>query len=84
VITWIMFLGKLIGDSRYPTVVQREPAFLNFFDRIIEVYEDRDPVVRHGSYQLRAGDRAFRKKIQDAIWSDKSLTDQFSSRYFAI
>ena len=57
---------------------------MNLFDRVIEVYEDRDPVVRHVHINYGQEIERSLKKIQDAIWSYKSLTDQFSSRYFAV
>jgi ferrous iron transport protein B len=77
-------LGTLLGIPIIPTVSSKGTGIRELFDRIIEVYEDRDPVVRH--VHINYGQEIERsvKKIQDAIWSDKSLTDQFSSRYFAI
>jgi ferrous iron transport protein B len=77
-------LGKLLGIPIIPTVSSKGTGIRELFDRVIEVYEDRDPVVRH--VHINYGQEIERsvKKIQDAIWANKSLTDQFSSRYFAI
>jgi len=77
-------LGKLLGIPVIPTVSSKGAGINELFNQVIEVYEDRDTVVRH--VHINYGQEIERsiKKIQDAIWSDKSLTDQFSSRYFAI
>jgi ferrous iron transport protein B len=77
-------LGKLLGIPIIPTISSKGTGIRELFDRVIEVYEDRDPVVRH--VHINYGQEIERsvKKIQDVIWADKSLTDQFSSRYFAI
>lgn len=77
-------LGKLLGIPIIPTVSSKGTGIRELFDRVIEVYEDRDPVVRHVHINYGYEIERSVKKIQDAIWSDKSLTDQFSSRYFAI
>jgi len=77
-------LGKLLGIPVIPTVSSKGTGIRDLFDRIIEVYEDRDPVVRHVHINYGQEIERSLKKIQDTIWSDKSLTDQFSSRYFAI
>jgi len=77
-------LGKLLGIPVIPTVSSKGTGIGDLFNRVIEVYEDRDPVVRHVHINYGQEIERSLKKIQDTIWSDKSLTDQFSSRYFAI
>lgn len=77
-------LGKLLGIPIIPTISSKGMGIHELFDRIIEVYEDRDPVVRHVHVNYGQEIERSLKKIQDAIWSYKSLTDQFSSRYFAV
>jgi ferrous iron transport protein B len=77
-------LGKLLGIPIIPTISSKGTGIHELFDRVIEVYEDRDPVVRHVHINYGLEIERSLKKIQDAIWSDKSLTDQFSSRYFAV
>jgi ferrous iron transport protein B len=74
----------LLGIPIIPTVSSKGTGIRELFDRVIEVYEDRDPVVRHVHINYGHEIERSLKKIQDAIWSDKSLTDQFSSRYFSI
>jgi ferrous iron transport protein B len=77
-------LEKLLGIPIIPTISSKGTGIHELFDRIIEVYEDRDPVVRHVHINYGQEIERSLKKIQDAIWSYKSLTDQFSSRYFAV
>ena len=40
-------LGKLLGIPVIPTVSSKGTGIPELFDRLIEVFEDRDPVVRH-------------------------------------
>lgn len=40
-------MGKLLGIPIVPTVASRGRGIRNLFDKIIEVYSDEDPVVRH-------------------------------------
>ncbi len=77
-------LGKLLGIPVIPTVSSKGSGIPELFDRLIEVYEDRDPVVRH--VHVNYGQELERSigKIQDAIWLDKPLTDRISSRYYSI
>jgi len=77
-------LGKLLGIPIVPTVSSKGTGIRELFDRVIEVYEDRDPVVRHVHINYGQEIERSLKKIQDTIWADKSLTDHFSSRYFAL
>jgi ferrous iron transport protein B len=77
-------LGKLLGIPVIPMVSSKGTGIPELFNRVIEVYEDRDPVVRHVHINYGQEIERSLKKIQDTIWSDKSLTDQFSSRYFAV
>ena len=40
-------LGEMMGIPIVPTVASKGKGLKELFDRIIEVYEDRDPIVRH-------------------------------------
>ncbi len=77
-------LGQLLGIPVIPTVSSKGTGIPELFDRLIEVYEDRDPIVRH--VHINYGNEIERsiRKIQDVIWRDKSLTDRISSRYVSI
>jgi ferrous iron transport protein B len=77
-------LGKLLGIPVIPTVSLKGTGIPELFNRIIDVFEDRDPVMRH--VHINYGQELERSilKIQDAIWLDKSLTDRISSRFYGI
>ncbi|MEI7897495.1 MAG: ferrous iron transport protein B [bacterium] len=77
-------LGKLLGIPVIPTVSSKGTGIPDLFNRLIEVFEDRDPVVRH--VHINYGTELERSilKIQDVIWQDKSLTDRISSRFYSI
>jgi ferrous iron transport protein B len=77
-------LGKLLGIPVIPAVSSKGTGIKELFDRIIEVYEDRDPVVRHVHINYGPEIERSLKKIQNSIWKDKSLTDRISSRYYGI
>lgn len=77
-------LSKLLGIPVIPTVSSRGNGIEELFNRIIEVYEDRDPVVRHVHIDYGRDLEKSIQKIQDVIWIDKGLTDLISSRYFSI
>lgn len=77
-------LGKLLGIPIIPTVSSKGTGIKELFDRIIEVYEDRDSVVRHVHINYGQEIERSLRKIQDSIWKDKSLTDRISSRYYGI
>lgn len=77
-------LGKLLGIPIVPTVASKGEGLDKLFDEIIEVYEDRNPVVRHihinYGEELEQSIQAIRKEIKE----DKPITAKLSSRYLAI
>jgi len=77
-------LGKLLGIPVIPTVSSRGTGISALFDSLIEVYEERDPVVRH--VHINYGTELERSigMIQEVIRKDKPLTDQISTRFFSI
>jgi len=79
-------LGKLLGIPVIPTVSSRGRGIPELFDRIIDVYENRDPVVRHihiGYGEEIENSVAF---IQDKIKieENRDFTNIISARYLAI
>jgi len=77
-------LGQLLGIPIVPTVSSKGTGISELFDRLIEVFEDRDPVVRHVHINYGTDIEKSLRKIQDVVWRDKSLTDLLSSRYISI
>jgi len=77
-------LSRLLGIPVIPTVSSKGLGIHELFDRLIEVFEDRDPVVRHVHINYGPEIEKSVRKIQDVIWRDKSLTDRISSRFYSI
>jgi ferrous iron transport protein B len=79
-----LVLGKILGIPIVPTVSSRGRGIRELFQRIVDVYEDRDPVVRHVHINYGQDLERSLKKIQDVIWTNSDITTRISSRYIAI
>ena len=77
-------LGALLGIPVIPTVSSKGEGIRELFDRVIEVFEDRDPVVRH--VHINYGEELERsiQRIQEVLRKDEALTLRISTRYFSI
>jgi len=77
-------LGAMMGIPIVPTAASKGKGLNKLFDKVIEVYEDRDPVVRHihinYGEEMEKSIMAIRKEIK----ADKPITAKASSRYLAI
>ncbi len=77
-------LGKLLGIPVIPTVGSKGTGVKELFDRVIEVFEDRDPVVRHVHINYGTDLEKSIRRIQEEIWKDRPLNDRISSRFCSI
>jgi len=77
-------LAKMIGIPIVPTIGSKGKGIKELFNKIIEVYEDTEPNVRHIHIDYGKEVEKSIKRIQDNIWENKHLTDKVSSRYYAI
>jgi ferrous iron transport protein B len=79
-------LGKLLGVPIVPTVSSKGKGIKELFEKIIEVYENREPGVRHihinYGTEIENSICAIQSKIK--IDENKAFTDIISSRYLAI
>ncbi|MCD4681277.1 MAG: ferrous iron transport protein B [Bacteroidales bacterium] len=79
-------LGKMIGVPIIPTVGSKGKGINTLFNKIIEVYEDRDPNVRH--VHINYGDtiEGAIKVLQGILKIDnnKALTNIIAPRFLAI
>ncbi len=77
-------LAKLTGIPIIPTVSSKGQGIDELIKKTIDVYEDRDPIVRHihinYGMELERSIRAIRAKIKE----NKPITDKMSSRFLAI
>ena len=77
-------LGRMMGIPIVPTVASKGKGIDELLDRLIEVYEDRDPMVRHIHINYGAEIEAAIASVQKEIRVNSELTDKLSSRYVAI
>lgn len=77
-------LGQLLGGPVVPTVSTRGKGMYKLFEKVIDVYEDRDPVSRHVHINYGQEIEQSLKILQDLIWKNQKLTIQISSRFYAI
>lgn len=77
-------LGELLGIPVIPTISSRGEGIKELFDRVIDVFEDRDPVIRH--VHINYGEELERsiRRIQEVIRKDEALAARISTRYFSI
>ena len=79
-------LGQMIGIPVVPAVSSRGKGIKETFEKVIEVFEDRNPVVRHIHINYGSILERSLKVIQDLINApgNQHLTDRISSRFLAI
>ena len=77
-------LGEMLGIPIIPTVASKGRGVDELFEKLIDVYEDRDPSVRHIHINYGSLIEKAIKDIQDVIWKNPVITDKLSSRYVAI
>lgn len=79
-----VMLGKLIGIPIIPTVSSKGMGLDDLLKKVIEVYEDKDPIVRHIHIDYGMNIEKAIRSIQSMLKENKSLADQYSTRYLAI
>jgi ferrous iron transport protein B len=77
-------LGKMMGIPIIPTIASKGVGVDELFDKLTEVYEDRDPSVRHIHINYGEFIEEAIRKIQEVIWKNPKITDKLSSRYVAV
>lgn len=77
-------VGKLLGIPIVPTVGAKGRGIEELLDKIIDVYEKREPVVRHIHINYGEEIEYSVRKIQKELAEIKPLTDQIASRYCAL
>lgn len=77
-------LGPMLGIPIIPTISTKGSGIDNLMDKVIEVFEDKDPFVRHiHIYYGESIEKAIRQ-IQQLIKEDLTFSDVVSPRFFAI
>lgn len=77
-------LGEMLGIPIIPTVAVKGKGIDELSRKVIEVYEDKDPIVRHIHINYGSFIESAITKIQTEIRVNKDITNLFSTRYLAI
>lgn len=77
-------LGDMLGIPIIPTIAPKGKGIDDLFEKLIDVYEDRDPIVRHIHINYGEIIEKHIRDIQLEIWKNPKIRDQFSSRFVAI
>jgi len=77
-------LGKMLGIPIIPTVSSKGKGIKQLFDKAIEVYEGKDPIVRHIHINYGAVIEKSISKLQEFIRLDRNLTAIASPRFLAV
>ena len=77
-------LGEMMGIPIVPTVASKGKGLKELFDRIIEVYEERDPIVRHIHINYGKEIEQSIRDIQKKLKKDDSVRHKYSTRFLAI
>lgn len=77
-------LGKMIGAPIVPTISKTGSGIKELFDRVIKVYEEEDPVIRH--VHINYGEDLERAigNVKTAIKENCNLSKGLSKRYIAM
>jgi ferrous iron transport protein B len=78
------FLGKMIGIPIVPTVASKGQGIDELFLKLIEVYENRDPHVRHVHINYGKIIESGIKEIQTELRKAPEIMIRYSTRYLAI
>jgi len=76
--------ARITGIPVVPTIGSRRVGIEELLGKIIEVFENEDPVLRH--IHINYGQELERSvnRIQHEIWKADNYVREFSSRYFAL
>jgi len=77
-------LGEMLGIPIIPTVAVKGKGIEQLTRKVIDVYEDKDPVVRHIHINYGSFIESAINKIQAEIRVNTDITNLFSTRYLSV
>lgn len=77
-------LGDLLGMPAVPTVSRTGKGISELFDKVIDVYENREPKMRHIHIAYPQQIESAIEAMEGAIKSEGSVSEHFSTRYLAL
>lgn len=77
-------MGEMMGIPIIPTISSKGKGIDELLKKSIEVYEDRDPIVRHVHINYGQEVEKSIRRIRAKIKENKPITDKISSRFLAL
>jgi len=77
-------LGKMIGIPILTTVAAKGKGIDELFTKVIDIYEDSDPIARHTHINYGHELEESIRKVKNLIKSNSSISHQLCPRYLAI
>ena len=77
-------LGEMIGIPIVPTIASKGKGLDELFAKVIDVYEERDPSVRHIHINYGSLIEKAINTIQAEIWKNPAIRVTLSSRFIAV
>lgn len=77
-------LGKMLGIPIVPTIGSKRKGIRELFQKVIDVYEDNDPDIRHIHINYGQDLESAIDELQKIIKADKSIIDSAAPRYYAL
>ncbi len=77
-------LGKMIGIPIIPTVASKGKGIGTLMDKVIDIYEEKEPVYRHIHINYGEDINQSLDRIKAEIKKNTLLTDKYHSQYLAV
>lgn len=77
-------LGKMLGIPFVPTVSSKGIGIAELFRKVIDVYENREPSIRHIHVNYGPIMEKAIKEIQEEIKLNQKIADKYSPRFLAL
>ncbi|MCK9279335.1 MAG: ferrous iron transport protein B [Melioribacteraceae bacterium] len=77
-------LAKIIGIPIVATVASKGIGIKDLFDKIIDVFENREPIARHAHINYGTNIEESLSRLKNEIKKNQKLSDAFYPRYAAI
>lgn len=78
------YLGQLLGFPIVPTTASAGLGIEQVLDRIIEVFEDKNELVRHIHINYGAGIEEAIAKVKETVRVNQDLVNKYAPRYLSI
>jgi len=80
----ISVLERMMGIPMVPAIATTGAGLETLFDRVVDVFEDNEPVTRHIHINYGEDIEKSIKLLQDKIWENGDIVARMSSRFLSI